>query len=182
MTFRYVGAALVLVATAGTVAVVSRLGNGAPDLNDQVTARLRTTLEQQDPGQHHHGAHGVPETGSGDARPAVICGVRVYGFEPAAATELAEVRTAYAFHFCGVAEAGRPWDVAVKLAGPVMVDLATEPPAIRVVEATDTVPYAERLRQMFPPKYAELARTESLSRDEMADIRRRYESAAGVSA
>ncbi|WP_305789461.1 hypothetical protein [Symbioplanes lichenis] len=149
---------------------------GAPvSLEDQLMTRMRDTLEQQSPEQHHHAGHSAP------AAPApVICGVRVYGYEPAAATTIAAVRTVYGFHFCGVAEQKRPWDVAVKLAGPLIVDMSTEPPGIRVVEATPQVRYVDRLRQMFPPKYADLAMKEALSEPEMAETRRRYEAAAGI--
>jgi hypothetical protein len=172
-------AGLVVAATAGTVALVTTTGSDAhrADLPSQITDRMRTTLEQLDPGQHNHAGHQATDA---QDEPAVICGVRVYGYEPAGATKLPEVRTVYGFHLCGVAEAGRPWDVAVKLAGPVILDMSTQPPGVRVVEATDGVPYAERLRQMFPAKYAELAQKEALSDREMADLRRRYDAAAGL--
>ena len=90
------------------------------------------------------------------------------------------MQTVYGFHLCGVAEQKRPWDVAVKLAGPVIMDMSTEPPGIQVVEATAEVMFTDRLRQMFPPKYAELALKEALTQSEMADQRRRYDAAAGL--
>lgn len=110
----------------------------------------------------------------------MICGVRVYGHEPADATTLADVRTVYGFHLCGVAEQKRPWDWAVKLAGPVIMDMSTEPPGIQVVEATADVRFVDRLREMFPDTYAELALKEALAESEMADLRRRYDAAAGL--
>jgi hypothetical protein len=115
-----------------------------------------------------------------EAKPAVICGVRVYGYEPAGATALAEVQRVYGFHLCGVAEQKRPWDVAVKLAGPLILDMSTRPPGIQVVEATADVRFVDRLRQMFPDKYAELASKEALADSEMADLRRRYDAAASL--
>ncbi|UQU66923.1 hypothetical protein COUCH_11890 [Couchioplanes caeruleus] len=172
-------AGLVVAATAGAVALATTAGSDAhgTDLTGQITDRMRTTLERSDPGQHHHAGH--QPAGAEDAKPAVICGVRVYGYEPAGASALADVRTVYGFHLCGVAEQGRPWDVAVKLAGPVILDMSTDPPGIQVVEATDGVPYIDRLKQMFPGRYAELAQKEALSDGEMADLRRRYDAAAG---
>ncbi len=110
----------------------------------------------------------------------MICGVRVYGYEPADVTALADVRTVYGFHLCGVAEQKRPWDVAVKLAGPVIMDMSTEPPGIQVVEATADVRFVDRLREMFPDKYEEVALKEALTESEMADQRRRYDAAAGL--
>jgi hypothetical protein len=142
---------------------------------------MRATLEQSDPGTHQHAGHSaVPASAGTAAGPAVICGVRVYGHEPAQVTTLAEVRTVYGFHLCGVAEPARPWDVAVKLAGPVILDMSTDPPGIQVVEATAEVKYVDRLRQMFPDTYAQLALKEALSDAEMAGLRERYDAAAGL--
>ncbi|MEV6303068.1 hypothetical protein AB0M02_26880 [Actinoplanes sp. NPDC051861] len=173
---RYLWAAVVLLATAAGAAVLIRSpGSGAPDIQSQIMGRMRTTLEQVDPGQHNHAGHAQVA----EAAP-VICGVRVYGYEPAEASALAGVRTVYGYHFCGVAEQKRPWDVAVKLAGPVILDMNTDPPGIQVVEATADVMYIDRLKQMFPAKYAELAQTEALSESEMADLRSRYDDAAGL--
>jgi hypothetical protein len=182
---RFAGVAVILAVTGGAVVLARASGSESPQaraqvvaepatLEDQIVARMRGTLEQQSPEEHHHAGH------STTAAAPVVCGVRVYGYEPAGATTITSVRTVYGFHFCGVAEQKRPWDVAVKLAGPLIVDMATEPPGIRVVEATPQVRYVDRLRQMFPPKYADLAMTEALSEREMADTRRRYEAAAGI--
>lgn len=174
-------AVIVLVASTGAVVLVNRAGPEAKpaDLQSQIIARMRTTLEQADPGQHNHAGHGAQQAAS-TAKPAVICGVRVYGYEPTEATALADVRTVYGFHLCGVAEQKRPWDVAVKLAGPVIMDMSTEPPGIQVVEATAEVMFTDRVRQMLPPKYAELALKEALTESEMADQRRRYDAAADL--
>jgi hypothetical protein len=173
--YRFVWVAVVLLVTAGAVVLFAvRPGAEPADLRGQIATRMRATLEQADPGQHHHAGHDVAQA------KGVICGVRVYGYEPAEVTELAEVRTVFGFHFCGVAEQARPWDVAVKLAGPVILDLAQEPPGIRVVEATADVKFVDRLREMFPPEYAELALKETLTDREMTDLRRRYDDAAGL--
>ncbi|WP_090795667.1 hypothetical protein [Asanoa ishikariensis] len=175
---RYVWVAVTLLAfSAAAVALTNSAGSEAKpaDLRAQILARMRTTLEQADPGQHHHAGHQAAAVES-----EVICGVHVYGYEPADVTALAEVRTVYGFHLCGVAEDKRPWDVAVKLAGPLIMDMSTEPVGIQVVEATAETIYIDRLREMFPPKYAELAQTEALAEPEMADLRRRYDAAAGL--
>ncbi|MBO3740208.1 hypothetical protein [Actinoplanes flavus] len=175
MRTRYIGAAVALLtATAGAV-VLSRSGADPEDLQTQIMTRMRTTLEQSSPEQHQHAGHGATT-----AEAAVICGVRVYGYEPAEVTALADVKTVYGFHLCGVAEGQRPWDVAVKLAGPVILDMSSDPPCIQVVEATAEVKYADRLRQMFPSPYAELASKEALTTEEMADLRGRYDAAAGL--
>ncbi|MFY1690943.1 hypothetical protein [Plantactinospora sp. WMMB782] len=182
---RFVWVAVILLAvSAGTVVLLNTAGSDAKpaDLRGQIMTRLRTTLESADPGQHQHAGHNVQQaTAEKDGKkPAIICGVHVYGFEPGEVSTLAEVKTVYGFHLCGVAEQKRPWDWAVKLAGPVIVDMATEPPGIQVVEATENVRFVDRLREMFPDKYEELALKESLDENEMASLRRRYDEAAGL--
>ncbi|MBM0232008.1 hypothetical protein JNW91_09100 [Micromonospora sp. STR1_7] len=180
---RFVWVAVILLAvSAGAVVLLNRAGPEAEpaDLQRQIMNRMRTTLEQADPGQHNHAGHSVQQAATEEKKPAVICGVRVYGYEPAGATALADVQKVYGFHLCGVAEQKRPWDVAVKLAGPVIMDMSTEPPGIQVVEATADVMFVDRLRQMFPDRYAELALKEALAESEMADQRRRYDAAAGL--
>ncbi|MEU4690785.1 hypothetical protein [Actinoplanes sp. NPDC023714] len=165
--------ALVLAVSAGAVALLRTTADPA-DLQAQIMDRMRTTLESADPAQHQHAGHGAQQAGT------VICGVRSYGYEPADASSYDEVKTVYGFHLCGVAEPQRPWDVAVKLAGPVILDMTADPIGIQVVEATAEVKYADRLRQMFPPEYADLAAREALSDEEMASLRSRYDDAAGL--
>ncbi|MBY8870524.1 hypothetical protein K7640_01550 [Micromonospora sp. PLK6-60] len=179
---RLVWVAVILLATAAGTAVLVNRADPKPepaDLQAQIVARMRSTLEQADPEQHHHAGHGGQQGATG-AKPPVICGVRVYGYEPAGATALADVREVYGFHLCGIAEQKRPWDVAVKLAGPVIMDMSTEPPGIQVVEATADVRFVDRLREMFPARYAALAQKEALTAAEMAEQRRRYDAAAGL--
>ena len=174
---------ILLAVSAGVAALVTSAGSEADpaDLQVQIMNRMRTTLEQTDPGEHHHAGHDAQQTAAGEVtEPAVVCGVRAYGYEPVEVTALADVRTVYGFHLCGVAEPARPWDVAVKLAGPVILDMSTDPPGIRVVEATADIMFVDRLRQMFPARYAELALKEALADSEMTDLRRRYDAAAGL--
>lgn len=178
---RYLWVAVVLLVTAAGVIVLLNSPSTeakSADLQGSIATRMRTTLEQSSPEQHQHAGHQVQEA-SGEA-PEVICGVRVYGYEPAQASSIAEVQTVYGFHLCGVAEQKRPWDVAVKLAGPVILTMSTDPPGIQVVEATEDVKFADRLQQMFPEKYLQLAQTEALSESEMSELRRRYDEAAGL--
>jgi hypothetical protein len=175
-------AVILLATTAGAAVAVNSAGAEVEpaDLQAQIITRMRTTLEESDPEQHQHaGHHGQPEA-TEKGQPAMVCGVRVYGYEPAEVTALADVRTVYGFHLCGVTEQMRPWDVAVKLAGPLIMNMSTEPPGIQVVEATADVKYVDRLREMFPDRYAQLALKEALADSEMADLRRRYDAAAGL--
>ncbi|SNT28676.1 hypothetical protein SAMN05421812_104253 [Asanoa hainanensis] len=175
---RFVWVAVILLAVSAGAAVLANSGGSEAkpaDVRGQILAKMRSTLEQVDPGQHNHAGHQATA-----AESSVVCGVHVYGYEPADATAVASVRTVYGFHLCGVAEARRPWDVAVKLAGPLIMDMSADPPGIQVVEATADTMYIDRLKEMFPPSYAELAQKEALPGPEMSELRRRYDDAAGL--
>ncbi|MDG4829769.1 hypothetical protein O7627_10695 [Solwaraspora sp. WMMD1047] len=174
-------AVILLVVSTGAFVLVSRLGSasGEPtDLRGQIAARMLTVLEEIDPAQHE--GHGEHLTGTDSADAPVICGVHVYGFEPADATTLPEVDRVYGFHLCGIAEQQRPWDWAVKLAGPVILGMESDPPTVQVAEATETVGFRDRVRQLFPPEYHEAVFTEALDPEDMLELRRRYDAAAGV--
>ncbi|RKR86058.1 hypothetical protein BDK92_0279 [Micromonospora pisi] len=178
---RFVWVAVILLGVSATVVLlVERAGSGpasADHLFGQLDRRLVATLEQLEPEQHQgHGEHArdvAEET-------RIVCGVRVFGVEPAEATTVSEVRTAYGFHLCGVAEPNRPWDWAVKLVGPIVVAMDSEPPVVQVAEATTEVPFVERVRQLFPERYQEQALKESLGEQSMRELRQRYDQAAGL--
>lgn len=179
---RFVWVAVILLAASATaVVLVNSAGSdaGPADVKSQIMARMRTVLEQADPAQHQHQHHAAQPNAEG-GKSSVICGVHVYGFEPTDVTTLADVDLVYGFHLCGIAEPDTPWDWAVKLVGPLIMDLSTNPPGIQVVEATEDTRFIDRLREMFPDPYEEQAQKEALSESEMADLRRRYDAAAGL--
>lgn len=177
---RFVWVAVVLLAVSATAVVLVRSGgsDASPtDLRAQLDVRLLTLLEEVEPDQHQgHGDH--VNQASGEAK--VVCGVRTFGFEPKDATTMADVDRVYAYHLCGVAEPKKPWDWAVKLVGPVIVGLDSEPPTIEVAAATEEISYRERVVQMFPPEYQERAFNEFLTEEGFAELRRRYDAAAGL--
>lgn len=162
---RFVWVAVILLAVAATVVLLVNTAGSQPapadDLASQLGRRLVVVLEQLEPEQHQgHGEH----AGGLAAETKIVCGVRVFGFEPAEATSVAQVHTAYGFHLCGVAEPNRPWDWAVKLVGPVVVAMGTDPPTVQVAEATNEVSFSDRVGQLFPERYQQEARQESLGR------------------
>ncbi|MEV4626979.1 hypothetical protein AB0J90_11895 [Micromonospora sp. NPDC049523] len=178
---RFVWVGVILLAVSATVVLLVNTAGSQPapadDLASQLGRRLVVVLEQVGPEQHQgHGEH----AGDLPAQTKVVCGVRVFGFEPAEAATVAEVRTAYGFHLCGVAEPNRPWDWAVKLVGPIVVAMGTEPPTVQVAEATDEVSFSDRVGQLFPEQYQQQARQESLGEPGMRELRQRYDRAAGL--
>jgi len=144
------------------------------DLRSQVATYLVAVLEQSPPKHHHnHGDHpGATES----AR--TICGVRIFGYEPADATQLADVKTVYGHHLCAMAQKGLPWDGSPKLVGPMVVDLTVNPPRVEVAEPTGSKTFAERVQELIPEQYRAQAFEESLEPDAMAELRRRYDDAA----
>lgn len=177
--FVWVAAILVLVSVTAVV-LVRTAGSGASpaDLRGELDVRLLTLLEEVEPEAHQ--GHGDLVNQAKNESAKVICGVRTFGFEPKEASAVADVDRVYAFHLCGVAEPKKPWDWAVKLVGPVIVGLSSEPPTIEVAQATDTVNFRDRVAQMFPPEYREQAVGEFLDEEDMRELRRRYDAAAGL--
>lgn len=147
----------------------------------ELTARLTTYLESLPPTKHagHGGAAAA-------GKATTICGVRVYGYEPATAGTADDVTKVYGFHLCGVAQPGLDWDWAPKLVAPVIAtyDISGTSPAkrtkpkVQMVEATPKVPYQERLRELFPPQYLPAASRGLESQATMDELRRRYDVAA----
>lgn len=171
-----------LVALVVGVGLWLKIGDGPdPEGPEEIAAalaeRMRVVLEGL-PAQEHEG-HGGPAGGSGGSA-VTVCGTRVYGYEPADADATAEVVTVYGYHLCGVAEPGRTWDWAPKLVAPLVMRLDTQPPSVQIAAATDTVSYRDRVRQLIPPRYQKTALEEALGPKEMADLRRRYDLAAGL--
>jgi hypothetical protein len=178
---RFVWVAVILLAVSATTVALLNAGPSAgqpDDVRGQLATRMKTVLEQLPPSEHQ--GHGGHASQSPEPVAKVVCAVRVYGFEPETATTVAAVDTVYGYHLCGVAEQGRPWDWAVKLVGPLVMGMSTEPPTVQVAESTATATFPERVRQVFPEKYQQLALQESLGEEPMRELRRRYDKAAGL--
>jgi hypothetical protein len=174
---RWVAVAVVVVAIAVLAVLLRTTGSDTPSrpptLQNQLSDRIAAVLEQSTPTDHHqHGHHSI-----GDANATMgptLCAVRTLGFEPAEAKTVAEVRTVYAYHLCAIVEAGRAWDFAQKLSGPMAVQL-TEPMKIEVVEPG--LGFQDRTRALIPPPYQEEALKELLDEDQMRDLRKRFDQA-----
>ena len=148
----------------------------AATINAELNRRMTATLEGLPAGQHA-GHGGTAEAG----KPAkMVCAVRIFGFEPSAAASVKDVDTVYAFHFCGVADKGRVWDWATKLVSPLVMRFNTQPPTIQMAESTATITYRDRVKQLFPDPYEKMAFEQALTAEQMTELRRRYDDAAGL--
>jgi hypothetical protein len=175
-----IGAAVLaaLVVTA-LLYVVNRPGGGeAPTANsaarggplrDELAGRVVAILEQSTPTEHT--AHGH-ELGSEPGR--VVCVAEVYGYEPASAATVRDVRRLVGYHLCAVVAKDRPYDYASKLVGPLIVEL-TEPPLVQPVESGAN--YPDRVRQAVGDRYYEQA-MRGFSPERRIDLRERYDAAA----
>lgn len=129
---------------AGVMFFVAR--QPSAQLNEELAAQVTLILEQASPGEHH--AHGH----SFDSR--VVCAVEPFGTEPPDATSLVEVRWVYARHMCAITGESPDWASSVRASGPIAVKISI-PPEVRVPK--DGLGYPDRVRQLIPKRYHELA-------------------------
>ena len=165
-------------ASAGTAQSVadSEPGVSPPEaaVRAELVRRMTTMLEKLPPDRHE--GHG----GLAGGKVTAVCGARVYGYEPATATNADDVVTVYGFHMCGLAQPGLPWERAMKMVAPLVVRYDTRPPTIRMAESGAGVTYRDRVKQLFPARYRRSAFEEALGTAGMAELRRRYAAVAGV--
>jgi hypothetical protein len=142
----------------------------------ELTQRMRDVLERLPPGQHQgHGGQTGP-----DGKPVTtVCGTRVYGYDPIEAATVEDVVVVYGFHLCGLAEPGRPWDQAMKIAAPLVIRFDTQPPTVQIAESGAGISYRDRVKELIPERYQQMAFQEALGPDAMAELRRRYDAVAG---
>lgn len=138
-----------------------------------VTERLVSTLEQSTPAEHEH--HGHDFSAAEESRPTVLCTVEPFAIDPPDATAPGAVKTVYAHHLCAVVEKGRPWDFAVKTAGPLVARMV-DPVDVKVVESG--LGYPERIKQMIPAEYRERALVDFGDGGLVLRLRQRYDDAA----
>jgi hypothetical protein len=74
--------------------------NGPASLQQQIAARAAAIIENETPAEHH--AHGHEVTGNDK----VICGVALFGTEPAEVKTVDEVQVVYGYYFCAIGSPG----------------------------------------------------------------------------
>jgi hypothetical protein len=128
---------------------------------------LAAQLEKSTPAEHLSHGH---ELGSEPGR--LLCTVELYGVDPATATTVDQVRMAYGYHLCALGSRDFDWESAPKLVGPIVVDYASRPPSVRVVESGEG--YPERIRQLIPERFQRQAVHGFTDGQTVADLRTRY--------
>lgn len=174
---RYAWLAGLLVFALGTLFALNQAGVFSPDTPNGFRAQLSATvvnvLEQMPAKDHGHANHGAATDPS-----TLVCGVRIFGLNPADADTLGEVTQVYAYHICAAAKPGQDWILAVKLTGPAVITLAADPPTMAVAEGG--AGFRERVRALIPEKYQAEAFNENLTPEGMQELIRRYNEAAKV--
>lgn len=122
-------------------------GNAAPardGLRFEVGEAAARLIEQASPAEHHEHGHVV---GADDK---VICGVHVFGTEPANPATVDEVSVVYGYYFCAMGSPGTPYLMSSRADGPVVVRFGP-PPVVTIVRSGPN--YAERVRALMPDEY-----------------------------
>jgi hypothetical protein len=136
-----VGWELVLLVGAVALGIALR---GSTGLTREIATAAAAAIENASPAEHH--AHGHDITG-GDR---VICGVHVFGYEPATARTVAAVTTVYGYYFCAIGAPGTPYSQSSRSDGPVVVHFGSAP-SVTIAAPGDG--YADRVRAMMPDPY-----------------------------
>jgi hypothetical protein len=172
--------AVVVLLAVGVFALVrfEVIGGPSPQERDAavrsaLVQRMTTELEKL-PASGHAGHGGT------DTQGRTVCGARVYGYEPKDAKTADDVTTLYGFHLCAVAEPEGAWDWAPKFVAPLVMKLDTTPPAMEMAAATEKVSYRERVTQLIPAEYRELAFQGALEPHAMAELRRKFDEAVAA--
>lgn len=114
-------------------------------LDDELSARAQSVLEQQAPADlelistlHEHDA----------AQPdRVLCVAEAFGTDPADPETIEQVRIIYAQYLCALIQKGMPWDYATRSSGPAVIKL-TNPPTVQL--ARSGTGYRDRVKAIFP--------------------------------
>jgi hypothetical protein len=163
---RWAAVLVLVVVVAGALTARALLADEGPGtMEEQVAARLVTMLEQASPAEHADHGHHFDIEGGG-----VLCAADPFGYEPADATTVDEVRVVYAHHLCAVLIPDT-WQNSLRASGPVRADFTTTPPTVQTPESDD---YPGWVRETFPAQYHDVAVNGFLS-DEVVDrMRERF--------
>jgi hypothetical protein len=137
----------------------------------EVGHRAARLIEGSSLEEHQDHGHAVA------AEDHVVCGVDVFGTEPAGVNNADEVTVVYGYYFCAVGPTGRPYLESSRMDGPVVVTLLGAP-SVRI--ARHGQGYEARVRDMMPDQYEPLCFGGLRNDTVAADVRRRFTDLAGA--
>lgn len=161
---RWVAATGVAVVASGVV-VGGWLLASRPVLDDQLGRRVVAALERADPANPPMHGHDMPKNPNRrmdlDGN-ELVCAAKVFGHEPASATDVDDVRVVYAHRTCAATGPGLAWPESIRETGPVAVRLGVPDvlvlPEKALPDAADAT-YRDRIRAVIPQRYQEEALT-----------------------
>lgn len=157
--------------------IAGSAGGDDRTLRERLGNQVVNVLEQSSHSEHAEHGHHFDEEASG-----ILCAADAFGFYPADATAIHEVRVVYAHHMCAEVGPDRTWPEAVRAAGPLAVEFADEVTVHlpeRALPDDKDATYSERIRALIPDWYHD----EALSSGGLADsavaekLRDRFEAA-----
>lgn len=160
----------VVVAVGAALALRGLSSAAEPTLEEQLAHRVVTILEEASIEEHAaHGHHFHNDDGM------ILCAAEPFGFEPASAQTVDQVRVVYAHHMCAVTNF--PWPYSVRAGGPLAVELTNPPQVILPAEGTDHV---EEIRKIIPEEYHDVLLPTGGFHDERItnELRKRLEAAS----
>jgi len=137
----------------------------------EVGARASAVLESSAPEEHHNHGHQISLADN------VVCGVEIFGTEPAGAKTADAVTRVYGYYFCAVGPDGTPYLRSSRMDGPVVITFGP-PPVVQI--ARSGAGYDGRVRAMMPDQYEPLCFGGLRDRSVAADVRRRFIDLAGA--
>lgn len=145
---------------------IAGFGHGPDPLRTALASRIVTALEGSSPAQHQDHGH--------DAAATMVCVAEVYGFDPADAAAVGQVRTAYGYVFCAAGVRGTQFDFSTRFTSPVVADLG-ETTTVHMVQSG--LGYPERVKELMPDRFEKQALIGFADHSIPARLRPRYEAA-----
>ncbi len=160
----------VLLAVGAALALRGLSSASEPTLEQQLAHRVVTILEEASVEEHAaHGHHFHDDDGK------ILCAAETFGYEPADAQTVDQVRVIYAHHMCAVTNF--PWPYSVRAAGPLAVTMGSPPQVTLPAEGDD---HLAEVHKIIPEEYHDVLLPTGGFHDEgvTKELRQRLEAAS----
>jgi hypothetical protein len=154
---RWVAAGAIAVVAAGVVVGGVWLSADS-SLDDQLGRRVVAALERAQPGAipaHGHAPKNPEKRADIDGN-ELVCVAKVFGHEPADATEVDRITVIYAHRTCAAIGPGLFWPESLRETGPVAVRLGVPDELVlpeKALPDEEDASYADRIRAVIPARY-----------------------------